>query len=73
MDDWLVTSMDEAMDLQRVAPRELFMADVALIRFFPRVDAQVPLQLEVVSKGFCAVRTLVRPLPRVATHVPLQL
>ena len=63
MEDWLVLSVDEAMDRQRVTLREPFKADVALIRFFPRVDAQVPLQLEVVSKGFCAVRTLVGPLP----------
>ena len=73
LEDRLVTSMDEAMGLQRVALRESGVTDVALVGFLPRVDAQVPLQLEGVWGGIGAMRALVGPLPRVAPHVPLQL
>ena len=73
VEDRLVTSVNAAVGLQRVALRESGVADVALVGFLPRVDAQMPLQLEGVWGGIGAMRALVGPLPGVAPHVPLQL
>ena len=54
----VVAGVDEAVRITRVALREPGVADVALVGLLPRVDAQVPLQLERGGGGVGAVRAL---------------
>lgn len=59
--------------LETVGLRESRMANIAFVRLFTSMDAQVALQLECVRTCIRTVRALVGSLTRMTPHMTLEL
>ena len=64
--------MNQFVSFEGIALSKPGVANVALVRLFPRVYPHVALEFEGVRAGVGAVAALVRALASVAPHVSLQ-